>query len=46
MKEHIIRLEIRGYSKQSYVVPKRVYDAINVLLNPTKEGLAVEEKNE
>ncbi len=46
MKEHIIILEERGGSfyRQSHIVPKRVYDAINVLINPTREGLTVEEQ--
>jgi len=48
MKEYIVRLEERNgifpLAGASYIVPKRVYDAINVLLNPTREGLSVEEE--
>ncbi len=47
MEEYIIKLEKRNgifpLSEGSYIVPKRVYNAINILLNPTKEGLAIEE---
>lgn len=45
MEEHIVKLEKRSGSSitthRNYIVPKRVYDAIDVLLNPTKEGLSV-----
>jgi len=48
MEEHVIILKKRSsgsqISRYSYIVPKRVYDAINVLLNPTIEGLSVEEE--
>lgn len=48
MEEHIIKLEKRignsTIARSSYIVPKRVYDAINVLLNPTIEGLSVREQ--
>lgn len=45
MKEYIIILEKHegSFYRQSHIVPKRVYDAINVLINPTREGLTVEE---
>ncbi len=30
-------------ARASYIVPRRVYDAIRVLLNPSQEGLSIHE---
>lgn len=48
MEEYVIILEEWNNSflaRQSHIVPKRVYDAINVLINPTRGGLSVEESD-
>lgn len=48
MEEYVIILEEWNNSflaRQSHIVPKRVYDAINVLINPTREDLVIGENN-
>lgn len=44
MKEYLVSMQANGQFK-AYIVPVRVFRAIEVILNPSKEGLPEELKN-